>query len=289
MRPQTDVSSFFIQRKLSHYRETKYDKIRLLYSSPADVTIKIIYERIFRLLLHIYVFAEWRRTMIEEIIKLREGGLSFRKIASELNTTVGRVQYRWNKYVNSQEDQMEECTVGGKNQMEDTVIEQPTLDIAPIKGELQIKLVTSRKIIVFWEASEIPEKVISIFYNRNSEELVYIVRLYDVTDIIFTGKNAHHYYDIAVPYNKGHWFIKGLTANRSYLAELGVKFNVNDFFPILRSNSVQTPTLGNLNGSEIYNNLVHSHQIDQYSPKWIDHVSTYSYYGESKNTEHKNG
>ena len=41
--------------------------------------------------------------MIDEIIKLREDGLSFRKIASELNTTVGRVQYRWNKWVNNQE------------------------------------------------------------------------------------------------------------------------------------------------------------------------------------------
>lgn len=228
--------------------------------------------------------------MIEEIIKLREGGLSFRKIASQLNTTVGRVQYRWNKYVNSQENQIEDDTVEEKKiQKEDNVFDQPAIDYFPIKGELQVKLVSPRKVIVYWEASKIPEKVISLFYNKKFEELVHIIRLYDVTDIIFTGKNAHHYYDIAVPYNKGHWFIKGLTANRSYIAELGVKFNENDFFPVLRSNSVQTPPLGNVNGSEIYNNLVHDQQIDQYSPKWIDHVSTYSYYGESKNMEQKNG
>jgi hypothetical protein len=195
--------------------------------------------------------------MIEEIIKLREGGLSFRKIASQLNTTVGRVQYRWNKYVNSQENQIEDDTVEEKIQKEDNVFEPTTIDYSPTKGELQVKLVTLRKVIVYWEASKIPEKVISLFYNRKFEELVHIVRLYDVTDIIFTGKNAHHYYDIAVPYNKGHWFIKGLTANRSYVAELGVKFKDNDFFPVLRSNSVQTPPLGSINGSEIYNNLVH--------------------------------
>jgi uncharacterized protein len=236
----------------------------------------------------IYVFAEWRRTMIEEIIKLREGGLSFRKIASQLNTTVGRVQYRWNKYVNSQENQIEEYVVEEKNQNEDSAFEQSTIDHSPTKGELQMKLVTPSKVIVYWEASKIPEKVISLFYNRKFEELVHIVRLYDVTDIIFTGKNEHHYYDIAVPYNKGHWFIKGLTANRSYVAELGVKFKEDDFFPVLRSNSIQTPPLGNVNGSEIFNNLVHNQQIDQYSPKWIDHVSTYSYYGESKIMEQKN-
>jgi uncharacterized protein len=236
----------------------------------------------------IYVFAEWRRTMIEEIIKLREGGLSFRKIASQLNTTVGRVQYRWNKYVNSQENQVEEYVVEEENRKEDNFYEQPPIVYSPAKGELQVKLVTPSKVIVYWEASKIPEKVISLFYNRKVEELVHIVRLYDVTDIIFTGTNAHHYYDIAVPYNKGHWFIKGLTANRSYVAELGVKLKENDFLPVLRSNSVQTPPLGNVNGSEIFNNLVHNQQINQNSPKWIDHVSTYSYYGESKNMEQKN-
>lgn len=237
----------------------------------------------------IYVFADWRRTMIEEIIKLREGGLSFRKIASHLNTTVGRVQYRWNKYVNSQENQIEEYAVEEKIQQEDNVFEQSTIDYSPTKGELQVKLVTPSKVIVYWEASKIPEKVISLFYNRKFEELVYIVRLYDVTDIIFTGKNAQHYYEIAVPYNKEHWFIKGLTANRSYAAELGAKFKDNDFFPVLRSNSIQTPPLGNINRNDIFNNLVHNQQIDLYSPKWIDHVSTYSYYGESKNMEQKNG
>jgi uncharacterized protein len=227
--------------------------------------------------------------MIEEIIKLREDGLSFRKIASHLNTTVGKVQYRWNKYTNTQENHLEAVSVEEKTQKEDCELNHPTIDYTPVKGELQVKLVTPRKVIVYWEASKIPSKVITSFYDRPFEDLVHIVRIYDVTDIIFTGNNAHHYYDITVPYNKGYWFIKGLTANRSYIAELGVKLNENKFFPVLRSNSVQTPAMGKLNGSEIYNNLVNFQQIDDFSPKWIDHVSTYSYYGESKNTEQKNG
>lgn len=36
--------------------------------------------------------------MITEIIKLKEQGVSFRRIAKELNTTVGKVQYQWVKY-----------------------------------------------------------------------------------------------------------------------------------------------------------------------------------------------
>jgi uncharacterized protein len=221
--------------------------------------------------------------MIEEIIKLREDGLSFRKIASQLNTTIGRVQYRWNKYIKSLENNREVPSVEKKEHKDENNIDQSTNDCTPIKGELQVKLVTPRKVIVFWEASRIPNKVLGLFYNKTFEEMVHIVRLYDVTDIIFTGNNAHHYYDITVPYNKGFWFIKGLTANRSYVAELGVKLNDKEFFPVLRSNSVQTPAMGNLNGTEIYKNLVTAQHIDEFSPKWIDHVSTYSYYGESKN------
>ena len=85
----------------------EYDKMRLLYSLSTDGTIKLSMKEYFGLLLHKVLVAEWRRTMIEEIIKLREDGLSFRKIASQLNTTVGRVQYRWNKYVNNQENNEE--------------------------------------------------------------------------------------------------------------------------------------------------------------------------------------
>jgi uncharacterized protein len=227
--------------------------------------------------------------MIEEIIKLREDGLSFRKIASHLNTTVGRVQYRWSKYINNLENHIEVVSVEENTQREVNELNHQTINYTPVNGELQVKLVTPRKVIVYWEASKVPVKVITSFYDRPFEELVHIVRIYDVTDIIFTGNNAHHYYDITVPYNQGYWFIKGLTANRSYVAELGVKFNKNEFFPVLRSNSVQTPTMGNLNGSEIYTNLVNFQQIDNISPKWIDYVSTYSYYGESKNTEQNNG
>jgi hypothetical protein len=49
---------FLMLRKLSYYGVAKYDKIRLLYSLPADVTINSVNERIFRLLLHIVLFAE---------------------------------------------------------------------------------------------------------------------------------------------------------------------------------------------------------------------------------------
>lgn len=223
--------------------------------------------------------------MLADIIKLREEGLSFRKIASELNTTVGKVQYQWNKWINTNEYSM-------KNISEDPVIHNdhfPSNQPTPLKGELQAKLTSPNRILLFWDVSEIPKKLIQLYFNQSMDELIQVIRIYDVTDLVFTGQNAHHFYEIAVPYNNGYWFIKGLTANRSYVAEIGVKRKDNDFFPIFRSNSVQTPAITSSNGKDMYHHLAHFQQIENRSPKWIDHVSTYSYYDDSKILEQKNG
>lgn len=166
--------------------------------------------------------------MIDEIIKLREDGLSFRKIASELNTTVGRVQYRWNKWVNNQEN-IEEKDNDSKIESPNTTSNENTNDIVPLKGELQAKLISPSRIMLIWEVTETPGSFIRLYFNKRIEDLVQVVRVYDVTDIIFNGNNAHHYYEIAVPFTNGYWVIKGLIANRSYIAEIGVKFNENVF------------------------------------------------------------
>lgn len=225
--------------------------------------------------------------MINEIIKLREEGLSFRKIALELNTTVGKVQYRWNKWMANQEV----STVNESSQQspkeEKLTVKQKVTDFTPKKGELQSKLVSPRKMILFWDVSEFPKKIIHLFFNRPFEDLVTVFRVYDITDIQFNGKNAHHFYEVSVPYQNGHWFVKGLVANRSYVVELGVYLSSNHFFPLLRSNSVQTPSSTLAAGIE-NQDLWKFQQYEEHPPKWIDHVSTYSYYGESKIWEEKN-
>lgn len=170
-----------------------------------------------------------------------------------------------------------------------TIPAHPSTDFIPIKGELVAKLVTPRKLLLFWEVSEVPKKIIELFFNLSFENLIPVIRIYDVTDLNFNGKNAHHYFEIAVPYQNGHWFIKGLVANRSYIAELGITISNNEFFPIFRSNSVQTQKVEIPNGSEKDYDLIQFIEHEKMPPKWIDHVSTYSYYRESKNMEDING
>jgi uncharacterized protein len=225
--------------------------------------------------------------MIEEIIKLRGDGLSFRKIASELNTTVGKVQYRWTKWL----DHSEKKEAGEKEEM--IKVTPPTDCLTspedmPLKGEMKAKLVSPRKIILFWEVSEIPKKIIESFFSCKFDNLVPFIRLYDVTDLIFNGQNAHHFYEIAVPYKNGHWFIKGLTSNRSFVAELGVSISGTSFFPLLRSNCIETPKSELTYENYRTNDILQLKQYEEQQPKWFEHVSTYSYYVETKNLEEKN-
>ncbi|MBV7507485.1 DUF4912 domain-containing protein [Bacillus sp. sid0103] len=165
----------------------------------------------------------------------------------------------------------------------------PSTEYIPLKGELVAKLVTPHKILLFWEVSQIPQKIIERYFNLSFNRLIPVVRMYDVTDLVFNGKNAHHFFEIVVPYQNGHWFIKGLVANRSYVAELGFNISDREFFPLFRSNSIHTPMMKIPNGNEIHYDLIQLKQHEEHPPKWIDHVSTYSYYEVEKTVEDING
>src|ERR1700719_4186847 len=93
--------------------------------------------------------------------------------------------------------------------------------------EMLLKLVSSQKLVLIWNHSDLPKKLIEHYFNRQFEDLVHVIRIYDVSQIIFNGKNAHHFYEIAIPLAQGYWFVKGLVPNRCYLAEIGVKLESN--------------------------------------------------------------
>lgn len=158
----------------------------------------------------------------------------------------------------------------------------------PQKGELKIKLVTPEKMLLFWDSSQLPKTIVRLFFSTPFDNLVSVVRIFDVTDVLFNGSNAHHYYELSVPYQHGHWFVKGLIANRSYVAELGVHLPETGFFPVFRSNCIRTPSAGILDGHAFRQDLLQLKLYEESPPKWVNHVSTYSYYEESKVMEEKN-
>jgi glycogen(starch) synthase len=62
-----------------------------------------------------------------------------------------------------------------------------------------------------------------------------VVRLYDVSDIIFDGNNAHAFFDIEVSRDSGNYYFPVNRTGRNYLAEIGLRSRGGLFHPFARS------------------------------------------------------
>lgn len=71
-----------------------------------------------------------------------------------------------------------------------------------------------------------------------------ILRVYDVSQIIFTGENAHHFFDIQIDTHTNNWYIDTALAGRSWCVDLGLVLADGRFVMIARSNTVSTPIEG---------------------------------------------
>jgi hypothetical protein len=59
------------------------------------------------------------------------------------------------------------------------------------KNILHARLVASNKIELSWNASDLPIKIVQIYYKQRFSELTQVMRIYDVSQIIFNGLNAY--------------------------------------------------------------------------------------------------
>lgn len=64
-----------------------------------------------------------------------------------------------------------------------------------------------------------------------------VVRVYDVTDIIFDGQNAHSSFDIDVNTHGGNFYFDNHKQARIYVAEIGLRGGGGSFHPFARSNT----------------------------------------------------
>ncbi|MCL5022608.1 MAG: DUF4912 domain-containing protein [Nitrospirae bacterium] len=64
-----------------------------------------------------------------------------------------------------------------------------------------------------------------------------VVRVYDVTDIIFDGFNAHMFFDLDVGKPAGNYYFTVDCLARNYLAEIGLRNPQGMFHPLSRSNA----------------------------------------------------
>lgn len=68
-----------------------------------------------------------------------------------------------------------------------------------------------------------------------------VLRVYDISYIIFTGNNAHRFFDIQIDEHAANWYIDTQGPGKSWCVDLGLLLPDGRFITILRSNTVQTP------------------------------------------------
>ena len=71
-----------------------------------------------------------------------------------------------------------------------------------------------------------------------------VLRVYDVTNIIFGGSNANRFFDIQINDFANSWYVDTAGPGRSWCVDLGLMLADGRFITILRSNVVQTPLDG---------------------------------------------
>jgi hypothetical protein len=72
-----------------------------------------------------------------------------------------------------------------------------------------------------------------------------VLRVYDISQIIFDGTNAHRFFDIEVGQEANNWYIDVAGPGRSWCVDYGLRLaNNGEFITIARSNTVHTPIEG---------------------------------------------
>lgn len=96
----------------------------------------------------------------------------------------------------------------------------------------------------YWEITSdkwdsLKEKLGEAFYAAKK-----VLRAYDISQIIFDGKNAHRFFDIEIGSEANNWYINTGASGRSWCVDLGLRLPNGEFIMVVRSNTVHTPLDG---------------------------------------------
>jgi len=130
--------------------------------------------------------------------------------------------------------------------------EQPTKTYKPQQelpwGYGQDKIVLQVRdpwwIHAYWEITaltfdRLKERLKDAFFSAQR-----ILRVYDVSNIIFDGTNAHRFFDIEIGSEANNWYIDTQGPGRSWCVDLGLRLPNGEFVTVVRSNTVHTPLEG---------------------------------------------
>lgn len=96
----------------------------------------------------------------------------------------------------------------------------------------------------YWEITSQKVQEIKNSMGGLANKAKLILRVYDVTDLNFTGFNAWRSFDIEISGGAANWYVSVGNGNRSYVVDLGLLAETGAFYLIARSNYVTTPREG---------------------------------------------
>lgn len=100
-------------------------------------------------------------------------------------------------------------------------------------------------IFSYWEIRKDKEEdAVRKIESSGDNPVKSVLRVYDVTDVSFNGKNAHSYFDIDLRGLATNWYINVGKPDRAWIVDIGIVTKKGDFYVLARSNIVKTPRFG---------------------------------------------
>jgi hypothetical protein len=110
------------------------------------------------------------------------------------------------------------------------------------KAVLQVR--DPRWLHAYWEITSATFDNLKSRLGNNFYSAKMVIRVYDVSEIIFDGKNANKFFDIEINFEANNWYIDTGGPGRSWCVDLGLRLPSGEFITIVRSNTVRTPLEG---------------------------------------------
>ncbi len=94
----------------------------------------------------------------------------------------------------------------------------------------------------YWELRNQTLEGLRMRLGSEFERSKRVLRIYDVTNIVFNGSNANSFFDIQINDFTNSWYINANGPGRSWCVDLGLMLPDGRFIMVVRSNIVQTPS-----------------------------------------------
>lgn len=213
--------------------------------------------------------------MQEKILQLRSQAVPLAQIAKECGLTVGQVKYRLQKERAKQPQGREKQSRPHAEAKTGTTSDWR---LPSFYGRDGIKLMAQGPTVLFayWEITWPRMRMVASYLQTDYRQIQKGLRLYDVTDRLFDGHNAHGYRDLLISAEASSWYVYDMQPNRTYIADFGL-FDRERFCPILRSEPVATPR----NTKAVWGEPLIEPVTDPAIPAWFENFSSYSLPGKS--------